>query len=101
MSLDERREDQLIALIGRVEELEQINVIREIETSKDGVISFVEKLLPIRKVADMETLDENHYITVNSPTLHLLDANGGERTVFLPDATLANTYYVIVNTSNN
>ena len=101
MSLDERRENQLIALIGRVEELEQINVMREIEISKDSVTAFIEKLLPIRKVAEMETLDENHYITVNSPTLILLDANSGERTVFLPDETLVNTYYVIVNTSNN
>ena len=95
MSLTEAREQQLIALIGRVEELE-----KEKASPDYALMSYVDKLFPLPKTGIKETLSADKYLRHTDPSLVVLDCDGGERTVRLPGASKGNRYFIIVNNSS-
>ena len=95
MSLTEAREQQLIALIGRVEELEKK------EASPDYALqSYVDKLFPLASSATKETLSADKVLKHTDPSLIVLDCNGGERTIRMPGVGLGNRFFIIVNNSS-
>ena len=96
MSLTEAREQQLVALIGRVEELEN----KSTDLSPYALSSYVDRMIPVPKTALKKTLSADLFLSSISPSLVVIDCNGGERTVRLPGANKSNQFFVILNNSS-
>ena len=94
MSLTEAREQQLIALIGRVEELEK----QSTDLSKHALLSYVNNIVPVAQTAKKVIGDVS--LKATDPSFVEVDCNGGESTVRLPAANKSNHLYVIVNNSS-
>jgi len=95
MSLSEAREQQLLSLIGRVEELE-----KEKAAPDYALTSYVNKLFPLASTASIRTLSEDLSLSHTDPSLVVLDCDGGERTVRLPGAGKGNRFFIIINNSS-
>jgi len=90
--IDERRKQQLLALIGRVEELE-----KPTDLSPYSTLSYVDKLFPLAKTAIIR--NTSVVLTPTDPSLVVIDSSGIERTVNLPSASKSNRFFIIINNS--
>ena len=94
MSLTDAREQQLTALIGRVEELEK----KSVDLTPYSLLSYVDKLFPLTST---ELRRKNDVVLSNTdPSLIIVDSSGIERTVTLPGASSGNRFFIIVNNSD-
>ena len=93
VSADERRQKQLVALVGRVEELE-----RKKESPNYALMSYVDRLFPLAKTAIVRKTDID--LSNSSPALIVMDSSGIERTVTLPGASKGCNYFIIINDSD-
>ena len=97
--LDERREQQLIALIGRVEELERVKKDQDdLNALELAIHSWTNLLVPI--ASGTQTLSGTKKITHSDTALQVYDCNGGERTVLLPAPSKGNKFYILINNSS-
>ena len=96
MSLTEQREQQLVALIGRVEELEKSSE----DLSPYALLNYVNRMLPIPKDAMIKSGNNNLSLKHTDPSLVVLDCGGGEITVQVPGANKSNQWFVILNNSS-
>ena len=99
MSLDERTEQQLIALVGRVEDLENA---ASVNLNPYAKLAYVNNLFPLAKTANVETMSSttNKQLRQNEPTLQVLNMDGGERTLLLPVVSKENPFFIIINNSS-
>jgi hypothetical protein len=99
MSLTEEQERHLLALIGRVETLENA---RGVDLSQLALLSYVNRMLPLAGTCRKETPTENIHISAKDPSLWFIDSGGvGNWTVYMPEMSKSNGFYIIINTGES
>jgi len=99
MSLTEQQEQLLLALVGRVTDIEAKKKEQSDLNALESIIqNWTKLLIPI--ASSKQTLSGNKTIRPQDPALQVLDCNGGNRTVFLPSASKANKPYIVINSSS-
>ena len=99
MSLTDREIQNLLDLIPRAADLENIKKEqKDLDALESSIHDWTNLLVPIASGA--QTLFDNKRIKHDGPALQVLDANGGERTVFLPGASKGNKFYIVINSSS-
>ena len=98
MSLTEQQEQQLLALAGRVSDNELLKAGKpELNALESLLKSWVRLLVPVS--SRKQTLDADKFLGNSDPVLNVIDCNGGERTVRMPDASNGGKFYIIINSS--
>jgi len=95
MSLTESQEQLLLALVGRVTELESRDIPN---LSKFSTLSYVNNMFPLANTHISRSSDVT--LRNTDPTVVIVDSSGVERTVTMPPASNGNKFYIIINDSD-
>ena len=87
-------------LLARIGKLETSYVgSSDLRTLGLDISNTIVSLLPLARNARRVTMNEDYVVSGADPSLIVLDCNGGERTLVLPQASRANKPIVIINSS--
>ncbi len=84
---------QLTALIGRVEALEQ----KEVDLSQHALLSYVNNVVPVAEGAKVVSLSEDLIVKSTDPSLIVAHGNYEGRTITLPKPNKSGKMYIIIN----
>ena len=96
-AFDEKEQQQLLALVGRVTDTEDKKASKDDVNKIDSSVKLVANAVPT--ISPIKILTKDFRLTRNSPALLIIDCNGGNRTVKLPNASEANKSFTILNRS--